>query len=92
MIVPVSFCHTNSYKNTVNCMMSTKCRNVNGKYHFLKVLFARYFVKRSQIIKCIQQGIKKKKKNEKKKKNNKRVYFTCTLSFIYEPEQEKTTK
>ena len=61
MIVPVSFCHTKSYKNAVNCMMSTKCINVNGIYHFLKVLFARYFAKRSQIIKRIQQGIKKKK-------------------------------
>ena len=67
MIFPVSFCHTKSYKNAVNCMMSTKCINVNGIYHFLKVLFARYFAKRSQIIKRIQQGIKKKKKKKNEK-------------------------
>ena len=71
-------------------MMSTKCLNVNGIYHFLKVLFARYFAKRSQIIKGIQQGIKKKQKMKNNKKEKKRVYFT--LSFIYEPEHEKTTK
>ena len=78
MIVPVSFCHTKSYKNAVNCMMSTKCINVNGIYHFLKVLFARYFAKRSQIIKRIQQGIKKQKmKNNKKEK--KHIYLPCHL-------------
>ena len=85
MIVPVSFCHTKSYKNADNCMMSTKCINVNGKYHFLKVLFARYFAKRSQIIKCIQQGIKKQK--WKKKEKRKDVYI-----LLYHLYMSRSTK
>ena len=70
MIVPVSFCHTKSYKNAVNCMMSTKCIYVNGIYHFLKVCSLDILPNGPRLLNAYNKVSKNKKWKTIRKKRN----------------------